>query len=99
VCRELDKIRVKGKKQPVNIFELLGPASDAAKYADLVTTFDAAMSLYREQKWREAAESFGELLARFPDDGPTQIFLQRATEFLEEAPETGWDGVYVMKTK
>jgi hypothetical protein len=64
-----------------------------------VSAFDAAMSLYRGQCWREAAGHFGELLARYPKDGPTQIFLQRATEFLQEAPEEGWDGVYVMKTK
>jgi hypothetical protein len=33
------------------------------------------------------------------DDGPTQIFLQRALEFLETAPEPDWDGVYVMKSE
>jgi adenylate cyclase len=99
VARELDRIRVKGKKQPVKIYELLAPVSESVQYAEFVSAFDAAMSLYREQRWREAAGHFAELLARYPEDGPTQIFLQRATEFLEEAPAVGWDGVYVMKTK
>jgi len=51
------------------------------------------------QNWREAAGMFGQLLASFPEDGPTQIFLQRALEFMETAPESDWDGVYVMKSK
>ena len=57
------------------------------------------MIAYREQQWREAATGFGELLTAFPDDGPTQVFLDRAIEFMENAPAADWDGVYVMKTK
>jgi hypothetical protein len=41
----------------------------------------------------------GELLIEYPDDGPTQILLQRAIEFLEEPPDPDWNGVYVMKAK
>lgn len=57
------------------------------------------MTAYRSQKWQEAAGKFGVLLASFPDDGPTQIFLERALDFIERAPEPDGDGVYVMKTK
>ena len=35
----------------------------------------------------------------YPDDGPTQVLLQRCIEFMEEAPDPEWDGVYVMKSK
>jgi adenylate cyclase len=57
------------------------------------------MHEYRKQNWNRAAELFAEVLAQFPDDGPTQIFLERAIEFSENGPEGEWDGVYVMKTK
>jgi adenylate cyclase len=99
VCRELDKIRVKGKKQPVNIYELLDVISEKSKYDSLLTQFDQAVAAYRSQDWRAAAGKLGQLLAAYPDDGPTQVFLQRAVEFLENAPEPDWDGVYEMKTK
>jgi adenylate cyclase len=99
VCRDLDKILVKGKKHPVNIDEILGVVSERAKYEDLLTRFHHAIEAYRSQDWREAVGRFGELLGTYPEDGPTQIFLQRALEFLEEAPELDWDGVYVMKGK
>jgi adenylate cyclase len=99
VCRELDRIRVKGKMHPVVVYELLDVESERPKYASLLTRFENAMGAYHEQNWREAAGRFGELLASFPEDGPTQIFLQRALEFMENAPEPDWDGVYVMKSK
>jgi adenylate cyclase len=99
VCRELDKIKVKGKHHPVTIYELLDLASERAKYEALLSGFDRAMAAYRSQNWREAAAQFGELLGVYPEDGPTRVFLQRALEYLENAPEADWDGVYVMKSK
>jgi adenylate cyclase len=99
VCRELDKIKVKGKNQPVNIYELMDVIAEKSKYETLLTQFDHAMAAYRNQDWQEASDRFAEVLTSYPDDGPTQAFLERAVEFMEEAPEDGWDGVYVMKTK
>ena len=99
VCRELDKIRVKGKTLPVNIYELMDVAAEKSKYEKLLEQFDAAMAAYRSQNWREAAAQFTEVLLKFPDDGPSQVFLERAIEFSESAPEGEWDGVYVMKSK
>jgi adenylate cyclase len=97
--RELDQIRVKGKRQPVKIYELLGTPADREQFADLLERFTLAMKAYHAREWLQAAGELGDLLARYPEDGPTQIFLQRALEYMEEAPEPDWDGVYVMKTK
>jgi adenylate cyclase len=99
VAREVDRIRVKGKKLPVVIYELLAPISKRDAYAPLLSRFNAALDIYRSQNWQQATAMFGELLAEYPDDGPTQVLLQRCIEFLEDAPESGWDGVYVMKSK
>ena len=99
VAREVDRIRVKGKKLPVVIYELLAPISQRDAYAALLAKYNAALDVYRSHNWLEATGTFGELLAEYPDDGPTQILLQRCIEFLEEAPESDWDGVYVMKSK
>jgi adenylate cyclase len=98
-CRELDRIAVKGKSHAVKIYELMGMAAERAKFEPLLTPFDRAMTAYLRQDWREAAGRFGELLGSYPGDGPTQVFLQRALEFMENAPEPDWNGVYVMKTK
>ena len=99
VCREVDKIRVKGKLQPVTIYELLDDAAAREQYADRLARFDAAMQTYRLQDWPQAAARFAELLTHYPEDGPSQVLLQRVLEFQESAPAADWDGVYVMKTK
>jgi adenylate cyclase len=99
VCRGLDKIRVKGKNLPVNIYELMDVADQKSKYEPLLERFDQAMAAYRMQNWTEAIAKFSAALAKFPDDGPSQVFLERAIEFSQTAPGGEWDGVYVMKTK
>ena len=99
VCRELDKIRVKGKNQPVTIYELLDTEAEKSKYTELLAHFEQAMLAYRAQDWGVAAAGFAAILQKFPDDGPSRAFLNRALEFSKAAPEAEWDGVYVMKTK
>jgi len=99
VCRELDYTRVKGKLQPVSLYELLAFASEAPRYADLLAQFAAALAAYRRRHWDEAIESFEALLARYPDDGPSHELLKRSHEYRREGPAADWDGVYVMKTK
>ncbi|MBV9088129.1 MAG: adenylate/guanylate cyclase domain-containing protein, partial [Acidobacteriaceae bacterium] len=99
VCRELDCIRVKGKHQPVKIFELLDVAENSASYEDLLSQFTGALVAYRAQKWGEAIERFEALLSRYPDDGPSHEYLRRSHEFVTHPPDAGWDGVYVMETK
>jgi adenylate cyclase len=99
VCRDLDKIRVKGKLQPVGIYELLGFAADGQKHRELLAAWSDAQAAYRRHNWEEAAQKFEAMTTRFPDDGPAHIFLKRALEFMRQAPAPDWDGVYVMKTK
>jgi adenylate cyclase len=99
VCRELDKIRAKGKNQPVTIYELLDVGAERSKYAELLAHFEQALLAYRAQDWGSAAAGFASILEKFPNDGPTQVFLERTLEFSQAAPQTEWDGVYVMKTK
>ena len=99
VCRELDYTRVKGKLQPVSLYELLAFASEAPRYADLLAQFAAALAAYRRRDWDEAIENFERLLARYPDDGPSHELLKRSHEYRREGPAADWDGVYVMKTK
>ena len=49
-------------------------------------TFDDAMQAYRRQDWPQAAAKFADLLTHYPEDGPSQVLLQRVLEFQERAP-------------
>ena len=99
VCRDLDRLVVKGKKLPVNVYELLAHNKDAAAYADLVARFDEAQAAYRRQDWAGAIQKFEELLTRYPDDGPSHTILKRCHDYLVEAPSPDWDGVFVATSK
>jgi adenylate cyclase len=99
VARELDYIRVKGKKKPVRIFELLATSETRAQFHDLTARFSKALVEYREGKWDKALGLFGELLKDYPEDGPSAVFQDRCREYLAEPPQGVWDGVYVMETK
>ena len=99
VARELDLIRVKGKTHPVKIFELLALAENSHPYQDLVDRFEKGLDAYRRGEWRAALENFQDLMRDHPQDGPSQIFIERCLNLLSHPPDGEWDGVFVMKTK
>jgi adenylate cyclase len=103
--RELDIIRVKGKLQPVVIYELVGRVAELEKeagYAKLqnrLGEFAAARALYGERRWDEAQRAFEELLKQWPEDGPSRMYWKRCQEYLFDEPPVGWDGVFTMLHK
>jgi adenylate cyclase len=98
--REIDRIIVKGKDEPVTVLELLGREGEVDdRRLELRDRFEEALGLYRDQQWDEAIERFEALVEEYPDDGPSPIFLERCREFKEQPPEEGWDGVYRLTSK
>src|SRR5271169_3289059 len=99
VLREIDFIRVKGKLQPVTIYEVLGPRAKANDGSKLVELFSAAREAYKRRNWRSAQAAWAAILKRWPEDGPSRVFLARCEEYIAEEPPSEWDGVYAMKHK
>ena len=99
VCRELDRIRVKGKHQPVVVYELMDIEAARPKYEALITRFESAMRAYHAQDWRDAAGRFGELLASFPKMARRKSSCSAPWNSWKPRPEPDWDGVYEMKSK
>jgi adenylate cyclase len=103
--RELDLIRVKGKLQPVMIYELLRRESDVDMEGldqgleERVKQFAAARELYQKRKWHEAQLAFQAILDRWPEEGPSRTYWKRCQEYLFEEPPSGWDGVFTMTHK
>ena len=103
--RELDLIRVKGKLQPVTIYELFARSSDLREdgaLADVqarIEHFDEARRLYRDRKWDEARRAFQMILDRWPSDGPSLVYFKRCQDYSAEEPVSDWDGVFVMTHK
>jgi adenylate cyclase len=103
IFRELDLIRVKGKSQPVTLYELVAargtPEGDAPDLEQRLDFFAQGRACYRERRWQDAQIIFEKLLERWPDDGPARMYLNRCREYLVAGPEENWDGVYVMTHK
>jgi adenylate cyclase len=105
VFRELDLMRVKGKLQPVTIYQLMGRQADFANGGSAenlrlqLEMFARARELYRTRQWQAAQSTFQELLDKWPNDGPARVYLERCREYAADAPPPEWDGVFVMTHK
>jgi len=98
--RELDTIRVKGKDQPVTIYEPMGVKEtlDPAVRQDLAR-HRGALKLYRAQKWDEAEAEFFSLSRGASKHKVYDLFLERVAYYRKNPPGEKWDGVFTFKTK
>jgi adenylate cyclase len=99
--RELDLITVKGRTEPLRIFELLQSTDGAIdeRLAKFLTFYSDGICSYRERRWKDALFNFNEALALRPNDYPTLLHLQRATHYKLNPPPENWDGVFELTTK
>lgn len=99
VCRELDFIKVKGKNEPVRIFEILQTKAAATdKLFEIKDLFEKGLTFYRKQAWDKAEEMF-QLCNEKYQDMPSVVFLDRIKHFKTNPPPKKWDGVFEMKVK
>jgi len=99
-ARPLDLLRVKGKAQPIKVFELLtkkGKLSVDQKMG--LEYYRQGYDYYRDRKFQKSADQFKKVLESLPDDGPSRLYIQRCENFLASHPPKDWDGVFVMTTK
>ncbi|MGF1522968.1 MAG: GAF domain-containing protein [Leptolyngbyaceae cyanobacterium] len=99
--RELDKTRVKGKNQPVSIYELLDFKSNP-----LNSETEAFLALYQEgreaytgMQFEKAIQIFERAAKMRSDDRAVDIHINRANAYLAHPPPENWDGVHTMTTK
>ncbi len=98
--RELDRVRVKGKDEPVTILEPLGLKEELSEQqVKRAEAFRNAVQLYRQQDWDAAQEALEALLNQEPDCLLYELYLERITIFREAPPGEYWDGVFTHKTK
>ncbi len=96
VTREIDQIRVVGKKKPVRVFELVGdreetPAGEIEKAA----LFEGGIEAYRNRDWDGAIDVF----RRLGEDVPAGIYVRRCLAFKQSPPPPDWDGIFELGEK
>ena len=99
---ELDLIAVKGKKEAVRIFALLGDGTtaQAPEFRALVERHDAMLAAYRAQDWARARVALGESarlgtrLAHL-----YELYEERISHYVAHPPDRDWDGVFIATSK
>lgn len=98
--RELDIVRVKGKDEPVAIFEPiceLGTEDKATK--DELKLYKEVLKLFRSQNWDLAEIQLLNLQKMQPTRYLYKMYIERIAHYRETPPPADWDGVYTHETK
>ena len=98
--RRIDRIRVKGKTEPVEIFELMGERNSLdIKTLTSREFFEKGLDFYRLKKFSEARQNFHKALEGRPDDTVSRVYLERIEFFEKNPPPLDWDGVWTFTSK
>ncbi len=99
--REIDLVVVKGKTQPVAVYEVLDYHDDETfpNLMDVVNQFKDGLTKYRAGNWEAAIGAFREALKLHPLDKLSEIYIERCARLKLNPPRGKWDGVWVMEDK
>ena len=99
--REIDLLRVKGKTEPVAIYEAMDHFSETSfpSIEDAIGYFATGTRHYRAQQWPQAVDCFRQVLALNAADKPSEVFIERALHFQDHPPAADWDGMWTMTSK
>lgn len=100
-ARELDVVVVKGKTQPVAIYEILDYHTEESypSLIDAMRYFKAGLVKYRQRKWKDAIGAFHEVLEINGHDKAAHLYLERCRHLESNPPPDDWNGVWVMESK
>ncbi|MDA2932998.1 adenylate/guanylate cyclase domain-containing protein [Acidobacteria bacterium AH-259-D05] len=101
LLRPIDRIRVIGKEQPVQVYEVLAGINEPVpdELHEMVQSFEKIVEAYEARDWIEASNRTQQHLERFPEDKVASVYLERCLEFSTTPPPADWDGVYALKSK
>jgi adenylate cyclase len=99
--REIDKVVVKGKTEPVAIYEVLDYHNEQTfpNLMEVINYFKEGIGHYRNQRWEKAIASFEEGMGLNPQDKLSRIYIERCQYLMKNPPPGDWQGVWVMKSK
>jgi len=96
VCREVDTLRVVGKKRSVRVFEILGETGQwTTDEAAALDRYYEALTAYKIKEWAGAASLFEAL----GDDPLARVYVERCRSLRDNPPAGDWDGVFELKKK
>ncbi len=99
-ARFVDRVRVVGRSQPVDLYEPLAERNDIGDdVLQACRVYEKAWSLMLHRHYRDAAKLMAQLYASNPQDGLYEVMLNRLKAFVRTPPPEDWDGVFNLKSK
>ncbi len=89
--REIDTVRVAGRKTPVTIFTPL----DRTPSQEIVESYAAGFAAYRAGRLAEALAAFERVVAQ---DAPSRAMAERVRGLRAAPPNGAWDAIASMET-
>ncbi len=99
--RDIDLVVVKGKSEPVRIFELLDYHDEQSfpNLMDSLSAFREGITSYRSRNWAAARKAFAECAALNPTDVLPALYIERCNTLETSPPPDNWDGRWIMTEK
>ena len=93
-------IAVKGKNEPIRIYELVGIRGKVdSSVQEKIDVFEVGVRLFYEQQFANASEIFYSILKKYKKDRPSEFYLERCMAFIETPPrDSNWQ-IIIMKEK
>jgi adenylate cyclase len=99
ILREVDIVKVKGKKEPLMVFELLGEGTPDPDLAKFLEYYREGRSLFLSRRWEESGQAFKKALELRPGDVPTHNYLELSHKYLAAPPDLSWRGIRTYEEK
>jgi len=100
VYREIDRVRVKGKAEPVTIYEVRGREGDVAgDEMARIMQFEQMLKLYRARQWADAVHILNDLKSQEPGSVLYSMYGMRISLYQQEPPPEDWDGAFTHESK
>jgi adenylate cyclase len=99
VVRELDRLAVYGRAGGLQIYELLGMASELSAKPDWAVAYEAGLAAFRARDFTAAIGAFENVLKIRDQDVASSAMIERCRQQLENPAGEDWDDTAVARTK
>jgi adenylate cyclase len=101
IVRELDRIRVKGRNHPVEIYELIALQGEqiSSQKQEIIEHYHKGREYYLNRQFARALGEFGIVMEIDSEDKSAKLHLERCQHWLITPPPQDWDGVWTLTEK
>ena len=99
--RELDLVRVKGKNEPVRLYELIGRKTEIRQnILEAARIYEEGFKAYLKRDWEKSIKFLNECSkVKGKKDKAALALIERCESYLKNPPAKDWDGVFTRTHK